>query len=160
MSKTKFPATPATRQLNAAGISYGLHSYQYEEKGGTRQTSDELGVDEHAVIKTIVLIDDGGEIVIMLQHGDTEVSTKKLARVLGVKTLSPCSPKEANKATGYVFGGTSPFGTRKALTIAAEQSIFDLDRIFINAGKQGLIAELNPQDILKIIKVIKVEAKA
>lgn len=156
----KVPNTPAIRALKSAKVDYKLHKYKYEEKGGTANSAQELGISEHQVIKTITLITNESEVIIMLQHGDEEISTKELARQIGAKSVNLCDAKMAEKSTGYIFGGTSPFGTRKKLRTFAESSIFSLDKIYINAGKQGLLVELKPDDILKIISIEKISAKA
>lgn len=151
--KVEFPVTLATRTLKDHKIEFKSYLYDYEEGGGTHHTSIELQVEEHSVIKTLVLQNDAGKIFIMLEHGDCEVSLKELARQLNVKSVVQCDAKAANLATGYLFGGTSPFGTKKTLDICAEESIFDLERIYINGGKRGYIVEINPNDIKKIFQV-------
>ena len=150
MNKLEIPVTQATRLLKDKKINFIPYVYEYEEKGGTAQTAEVLNVPEYNVIKTLVLQTDTNKIFIMLMHGDYEVSLKELARILDVKTITPCEPKTAQNATGYLFGGTSPFGTRKMLPLYAESTIFDLDKIYINGGKRGFIIEIDPQ-ILKII---------
>ena len=126
MSKEKIPSTPAILELKAKGADFSIHTYAYEEKGGTRVSSAKLGVDEHCVIKTLVMEDESAKPLIILMHGDKEVSTKALARFLGVKSIAPCKPDIAHKHTGYLVGGTSPFGTKKPLSIYMEKSIIDL----------------------------------
>jgi Cys-tRNA(Pro) deacylase len=138
--------------LKGNGVNFTLRTYKYEEKGGTPVASRELGVDEHQVIKTLVMEDDRENPLLILMHGDKQVSTKNLARVLGVKTVEPCDPETAHRHTGYVVGGISPFGTRKALKVYIEATILDLPRIYINAGKRGLLAEISPKDLEKILK--------
>jgi len=155
MSKDKATMTPAVRFLRERNIDYKVFSYDYQDKGGTAQTAAELKVDEHSVIKTLVLSADV-EIFIILMHGDMEVSLKELARVLNCKTVVQCDAKSANKATGYQFGGTSPFGTRKTMMIVAEKTIFDLGTIYINGGSRGLILEIQPKVIEELFDVIKV----
>jgi Cys-tRNA(Pro) deacylase len=152
MGKEKFPATQAVRILKAHGASFGLHTYKYEEKGGTQVAAVQLGVDEHQVIKTLVMEDDKGNPFLILMHGDKEVSTKTLARLLGVKTVTPCTPETAHKHTGYVVGGISPFGTRKPLRVYAEEALLHLPRVYINAGKRGLLAEMSPDVLHSILK--------
>ncbi len=154
----KPPNTPAILFLKQKKIDFDAYQYDYEEKGGTKQTAEELDVDEHAVIKTLVMSDDSGNIFLVLQHGDKEVSVKELARQIGVKKAEPANAKDAQKATGYLFGGTSPFGTRKQLKVFAEKSIFDLDIIYINGGKQGLIVGISPDVLEKYLDFEKVEA--
>ncbi|MBU2498713.1 MAG: aminoacyl-tRNA deacylase [Proteobacteria bacterium] len=156
MAKDKFPVTQAVRALKAHKAGFSLHIYNIQEKGGTSVAARELGVDEHQVIKTLVMEDEQGNPFLILMHGDREVSTKALARTLGVKTVSPCTPEIANKNTGYVVGGISPFGTRKPLKIYAEASIFDLPRAYINAGKKGLLAEISPGEVERILHPIQV----
>ena len=155
MSKLKTPVTPATRMLKARGISFEPFLYEYEEKGGTAQTARELKVDEHMVIKTLVL-DADGELLLMLMHGDKEVSMKELARTLKKKTVKPADAKKAMSATGYLFGGTSPFGTKKQIPVVAEESIFELDDIYINGGRRGFIIKIATKDLENLLKPLKV----
>jgi Cys-tRNA(Pro) deacylase len=133
------------------GVPFRERAYRYEERGGTATAARELGLDEHAVIKTLVMEDDRREPLIVLMHGDREVSTKDLARTIGVKSVTPCDPDVAHKHTGYMVGGTSPFGTRKRLPLYIEDSILDLSEIYINAGKQGLLVEMSPADLVKML---------
>ncbi|MCJ7595906.1 MAG: aminoacyl-tRNA deacylase [Desulfobacterales bacterium] len=156
MVKEKFPVTPAVRALKEHKADFILHMYKFQEKGGTSVAAKELGVDEHQVIKTLVMEDEEENPFLMLMHGDREVSTKTLARTRGVKTVSPCTPEIAHKHTGYMVGGISPFGTRKSLKVYAEASIFDLPRIYINAGKKGLLAEISPGELKDLLKPIPV----
>ena len=151
MSKDKVPVSPAIRQLRAAGIEFTDHLYEYEEKGGTAVSARELGVDEHSVVKTLVLEDERKNPLIVLMHGDRQVSTKELARVVGVKTISPCNPETATRHTGYMVGGTSPFGTRKSMPVYIERTILDLPRIYINGGRRGYLVGMNPADIAKVL---------
>jgi Cys-tRNA(Pro) deacylase len=146
------PVTPAIRVLRAARIEFTGRPYRYEDKGGTAVSARELGVDEHAVVKTLVMEDEQANPLIILMHGDREVSTKELARTLGVKRITPCSPETAAKHTGYQVGGISPFGTRKALPVCVEESIMALPRIFINGGKRGFLVEIAPRDLTAILK--------
>jgi len=152
MSKDKTPVTPAVRQLRAAGVAFTDHPYEYEEKGGTAVSARELGVDEHSVVKTLVMEDDAKRPLVVLMHGDRQVSTKELARVLGVKTIQPCNPETANRHSGYVVGGTSPFGMRKSMPMYMERSIADLPRIYINGGKRGYLVGLAPADVIAVLK--------
>lgn len=152
MAKPKMPTTQAIRTLNRHGTDFVLHSYKYQEKGGTASASEALGVEEHRVIKTLVMERDDKQPFLVLMHGDKRVSTKEMARTLGVKAVSPCEPQTANRHTGYVVGGISPFGTKKPLKVYVEESILSLDRIFINAGKRGLLAEIFPRDLVRILK--------
>src|SRR5262249_1587344 len=125
--------------------------------GGTEHSAQELGVDEHAVIKTLIMETDLAEPLIVLMHGDREVSTKELARRLGVKRVSPCDPSVAQKHTGYQVGGTSPFGTRKPLAVYAEKTIFELPAIYINGGKRGFLVSIHPDDLSRALTIIEVE---
>lgn len=151
MVKEKFPSTQAIRTLKENGVSFSLCSYKYEEKGGTQRASEELGVDEHRVIKTLVMEDEQGEPFLVLMHGDMQVSTKALARILNVKTIRPCDPDVAHRHTGYVVGGTSPFGTKRLLRTYVEAGIMDLPEIYINAGKRGLLAKITPKDLARVL---------
>ncbi len=152
MAKIKIPVTAATRLFKQKKISYQPHLYSYEDKGGTAVSARELGVDEHAVIKTLIMEDEQKNPLVVLMHGDLEVSTKELARTIGVKTISPCSPDSAFKHTGYQVGGTSPFATRKTLPVYMEESIADLETIYINGGKRGFLVSLTPQVIIDQLK--------
>ncbi len=144
--------TPAIRVFREQGIAFVLKPYKYEERGGTAVASRELGVDEHGVVKTLVMEDERKNPLIILMHGDREVSTKDLARTLGVKMIQPCDPATANRHTGYVVGGTSPFGTRKQLLVYIEETILDIPMIIINAGKKGLLAEIATADLVRVLK--------
>jgi len=151
MAKDKFPATQAIRALKESGVDFSLHFYKYEEKGGTALAAKELNVDEHLVIKTLVMEADNGDPLLILMHGNKQVSTKAMARVLGVKTVKPCEPLIAHKHTGYFVGGISPFGTKKPLKVYVEVSIMALPKIYINAGKKGLLTEMSPSDLARIL---------
>ena len=153
---SKAPSTNATRILKQAGIAYTEHLYRYEEHGGTRVSARELGVDEHAVIKTLVMEDEQGAPLIILMHGDWDVSTKELARQIGAKSVQPCQPGEALRHSGYRVGGTSPLGTKKALALYAEATIFDLDRVYLNGGSRGFLVGLNPKDLEKVLTIHRV----
>ena len=139
MAKNKLPVTPATRLLKQAKVDYTPHLYAYEERGGTKVSARELGVDEHAVIKTLVMEDEKKQPLIILMHGDMEVSTKELARELAVKSIIPCTPETAFKHTGYQVGGTSPFATRKSMPVYMENSITSLVRVICSAVTQASI---------------------
>lgn len=154
MAKT--PSTQATRLLKQAGIVFTEHLYRYEEHGGTRVSAQELGVDEHTVIKTLVMEDEAGAPLIVLMHGDREVSTKELARQIGAKAIHPCKSEVAQRHSGYLVGGTSPLGTRKVLPIHVEATIFDLDRIYLNGGSRGFLVGLDPKDLDRVLKVKRV----
>ena len=156
MDKTSYPVTPAIRLLREKKVAFEPHLYDYKERGGTAHSSSELGVPEHIVIKTLVMETDSREPLIVLMHGDREVSTKELARTIGVKTVSPCEPAQAQKHTGYMVGGTSPFGTRKKLPVYVEKTIFDLPRIFINGGKRGFLVEIAPRLLPELLPVTEV----
>jgi len=153
---SKAPSTNATRLLKQAGVAYTEHLYRYEERGGTALSARELGVSEHAVIKTLVMEDEKGAPLIILMHGDREVSTKELARQIGAKTVQPCKPEVANRHSGYLVGGTSPLGTKKAMPIHAEASIFVLERIYLNGGSRGFLVGLVPVDLEKVLKIGRV----
>jgi Cys-tRNA(Pro) deacylase len=145
------PVTPAVRALRTADVAFTPHLYDYEDKGGTRRSSSELGVDEHAVVKTLVMEDDAKKPLIVLMHGDCQVSTKALARQIGCKTVAPCTPEVAEKHTGYKVGGTSPFGTRKTLPVYCERTIVDLDRLFINGGGRGFLVAMTPSELVRVL---------
>lgn len=143
--------TPATRFLTEHGVAFTPREYEYEEKGGTRVSSQKLGVDEHAVIKTLVFEDETKAPLIVLMHGDKQVSTKALARQLGKKSIQPCKPDVAHKHTGYQVGGTSPFGTKKVLPVYCERTITELPLIFINAGGKGFLCSLAPSELVRVL---------
>lgn len=151
MSREKLPVTQAVRVLRAARVAFSDHPYHYEEHGGTAVSCRELGVDEHAVIKTLVMEDEARRPLLVLMHGDRNVSTRRLARQVGVKTISPCSPAVANRHSGYLVGGTSPFGTRKAMPVYVERSILELDKIYINGGRRGYLVGIAPQALLEVL---------
>jgi len=151
-----YPVTPAIRFLREKKIPFTQHLYAYEEHGGTKASARVLNVDEHVVIKTLVMQTDEQRPLIVLMHGDKEVSTKQLARILNVKRIEPCDAATAQKRTGYLFGGTSPFGTRKQIPVYAEATIFSLRRIYINGGKRGFLVEITPSDLLKALPVEEV----
>jgi Cys-tRNA(Pro) deacylase len=151
VTKDKAPVTPAVRALRAARVAFSDHLYEYEEKGGTAVSARELGVDEHSVVKTLVMEDDQHNPLLVLMHGDRQVSNKELARVLSVKAVQPCSPEAANRHTGYLVGGTSPFGTRKALPVYMEQSILALSRVYINGGKRGYLVGIEPAKVQSLL---------
>lgn len=137
--------TPATQFLSQKKIPFGRHPYDYVEHGGTAESSRQLGVDEHQVVKTLVMRDEQKKPLIVLMHGDRKVSTKNLARQIGCKSVEPCDPDEATRHTGYLIGGTSPFGTRKRLPVYVESSILQLPRIYINGGRRGFLVSMAPQ---------------
>ncbi len=156
MGKEKVPATQAIRTLKRFRVGFTLHPYTYIEKGGTTAAARALGQDEHMIIKTLVFENEKGEPLLLLMHGDREVSTKTLARLLGVKTVRPSDPETAHKHTGYVVGGISPFGTRRPLKVYVECSIMQLPKMYINAGKRGLLAEISPDDLARVLDPIPV----
>ena len=151
-----YPVTPAVRSLRAGRIDFIPHLYRYEEHGGTHQAASILNVPEHEVIKTLVMEVDSRWKLLVLMHGDREVSTKQLARELGVKRVSPCDQMSAEKYTGYKVGGISPFGTKESLMVCVESSIMMLDKIFINGGKQGFMVEIDSRDLEKAFQIKKV----
>ena len=151
MAKEKTPVTPAVRALRAAKVAFTDHLYAYEEHGGTALSARELGVDEHCVVKTIVMEDDRKKPLIVLMHGNLEVSGKQLARLTGARSITACTPEAANKHTGYLVGGTSPFGTRSTMPIYMEETILALSRIYINGGKRGYLVGMDPKDAERML---------
>jgi Cys-tRNA(Pro) deacylase len=149
--------TPATLVLRQHGVPFAEHEYRYEARGGTRVSSRELGVDEHVVIKTLVMEDEQKQPLIVLMHGDREVSTKQLARQTGRKVVQPCAPDVAQRHTGYMVGGTSPFGTRKPLTVFVERTILDLPTIYINGGRRGYLVSIPPSALTAVLDATPVE---
>lgn len=145
------PETPATQFLRKHGVAHSDHLYTYEEHGGTGVSARELNVPEHAVIKTLVMEDEGSHPLIVLMHGDRQVSTKELARQLDAKKITPCTPETAQRHTGYQVGGTSPFGIKKPLLICLEKSILDLPLVYINGGQRGYLVGVHPHDILSVL---------
>jgi Cys-tRNA(Pro) deacylase len=136
--------TPATQWLRSRGVDFSEHPYDYVEHGGTAESARQLGVDEHAVVKTLVMQDDQAQPLIVLMHGDRQVSTKTLARALGVKSVEPCGVEAAQRHSGYLVGGTSPFGTKKPLPVWVEESVLALPRIWINGGQRGYLVGIDP----------------
>lgn len=157
MAKIKIPVTPAIRQLKQAKIDFTPHLYSYEERGGTTVSARELGVEEHVVVKTLVMEDEQRKPLIVLMHGDMEVSTKELARTIGVKTITPCNPETAFKHTGYQVGGTSPFATRKKIPVYMEETVQEVEKIYINGGKRGFLICINPQVVIDLLQPKLVE---
>ena len=145
-----YPITPAIRYLREKKIEFIPHLYDYVEKGGTRESAKQLGFDEHSVVKTLVFKTNEKRPLIVLMHGDLQVSAKNLARHIGVKSVEPATPERATKWTGYLVGGTSPVGTKTSMPVYVEKTIFDLDRIYVNGGKRGFLVEIDP-GILKIV---------
>ena len=155
---SKVSATPAIHFLRKHAVSFTEHPYRYEDRGGTRVSARELGVDEHAVVKTLVMEDDTKQPLIVLMHGDREVSTKQLARQIGRKTIEPCGPAVAQRHTGYAVGGTSPFGTRKVLPVFVERSVLGLDTIYVNGGRRGLLVGMAPRELARVLAATPVDA--
>jgi Cys-tRNA(Pro) deacylase len=151
MSKDKFPVTNAVRVLREYGVAFTHHPYAYEERGGTEVSARELGVDEHAVVKTLIMEDDARRPLVVLMHGDREVSTKNLARHLGVKTVAPCAPAVADRHSGYQVGGTSPFGTRRRMPVYMQRTIADLPVVYVNGGRRGYLVGMTPTDLVRVL---------
>jgi Cys-tRNA(Pro) deacylase len=149
--------TPATAFLKKSGVAFTEHPYDYEERGGTRVSAEKLGVPEHIVVKTLVMEDDEKKPLVVLMHGDRDVSTKNLARQIGRKRVEPCSPDAAERHSGYQVGGTSPFGLRKPMPIFVERTILDLERIYINGGRRGFLVALAPEVLVRVSKATAVD---
>jgi Cys-tRNA(Pro) deacylase len=150
-------ATPAIHALRKHGLAFTEHEYRYEDRGGTAVSSRELGVSEHAVVKTLVMEDDAKRPLVVLMHGDREVSTKNLARQISARTVKPCAPDVAERHTGYQVGGTSPFGTRKPLPVYVERTILDLDRVYLNGGRRGFLVSLDPRAAAQALNATPVD---
>ncbi|APA66967.1 MULTISPECIES: Cys-tRNA(Pro) deacylase [unclassified Janthinobacterium] len=155
--KEHISETQATQMLRKHQVSFDEHPYPYEEHGGTSVSARELNVPEHAVIKTLVMQDEAARPMIVLMHGDCKVSTKNLARGIGCKSVEPCKPEVAQRHSGYLIGGTSPFGTKKAMPVYVEQSILALERIYINGGRRGFLVSLAPQVLLDLLQAKPVQ---
>lgn len=153
----KVSETPATAFLKKNGVTFTEHLYEYEERGGTRMSSEKLGVAEHSVVKTLVMEDESKKPLVILMHGDREVSTKNLARQLGKKRVEPCKPDVAERHSGYQVGGTSPFGLRKPMPVFVEKTILDLERIYINGGRRGFLVGLDPKELVRVASASPVE---
>lgn len=153
----KHPVTMAIRALRGAGVAFEPHLYAWQPHGGTRASSEALGVDEHAVIKTLIMEDERKQPLCVLMHGDREVSTKQLARVIGVKSIAPCAPEVADRHSGYQVGGTSPFGLRRAMPIYMQRTILELPRIYINGGARGFLVAIDPRDAERVLAPTLVE---
>jgi Cys-tRNA(Pro) deacylase len=149
--------TPATQWLRGAGIAFAEHVYDYVDHGGTAESARQLGWPEHAVVKTLVMQNERAEPLIVLMHGDKQVSTKNLARAIGVKGVEPCKPEVAQRHSGYMVGGTSPFGTRKAMAVYVEGSVLALPAILINGGRRGYLVEISPQVLLQALNAQPVQ---
>lgn len=154
---SKAPVTQAIRQLRQHDVDFSEHLYKYEDKGGTRVCARELGVEEHSVIKTLIMEDDQKQPLIVLMHGDKEVSTRNLARQIGAKHVGPCDPKTADRHSGYMVGGTSPFGTRHTMPVYMEAGIATLERIYINGGKRGFLIGIQPKDLMRVLNPVIVD---
>jgi Cys-tRNA(Pro) deacylase len=150
--------TPATQMLRKAGVTFTEHRYDYVDRGGTAESARQLGVDEHAVIKTLVMQDQDAKPLIVLMHGDRQVSTKNLARQIGAKKVEPCTPEVAQRHSGYQVGGTSPFGLRKAVPVHVEAGILALPKIYINGGRRGYLVGIAPQVLTTLLDARPVEA--
>lgn len=157
MKRPSHTETPATLFLKANGVAYTEHFYDYVEHGGTSVSSARLGVDEHHVVKTLMMEDDKGAPLVVLMHGDRKVSTRNLARQIGAKRVEPSKPEAAQRHSGYMVGGTSPFGTRKKLPVYLERTVLDLDRIWINGGRRGFLVCIAPQEIVRTLAPTLVE---
>jgi len=157
MAKVKSPVTAAIRVLRQAGVAFGEHPYQYEVKGGTAVSARELGVDEQSVVKTLIMEDEAKAPLVVLMHGNLQVSTKELARAIGAKTVSPCTPETAQRHSGYLVGGTSPFGTRKEMPVYLEETVVALPLIYINGGSRGFLVSMQPGELVRVLKPVLVK---
>jgi len=158
MSKNKHVSeTPATQMLRKHGVTFGEHTYDYVDHGGTGESSRQLGVPEHAVVKTLVMEDEAAKPLIVLMHGDCSVSTKNLARQIGCKSVQPCKPEVAQRHSGYMVGGTSPFGTKKKIPVFVESSVLALDTIYINGGRRGYLVSIAPAVLTELLGAKPVE---
>ena len=156
----KHPVTMAVRALRAAKVAFEPHQYAWQPHGGTRASAEALGVDEHAVIKTLIFEDEAKQPICILMHGDREVSAKNLARTIGAKTVGPCTPEVADRHSGYQVGGTSPFGLKRAMPIYMQRTILDLPRIFINGGARGFLVAIDPRDAERVLSPTLVDVIA
>jgi len=151
MTKDKSPVTLAIRVLRDYGISFSEHTYAYVDRGGTAEGARQLGFDEHSLVKTLIMEDELKKPFIVLMHGDREVSVKELARIIKVKRITPCTPEIAQKHSGYMVGGTSPFGTRKVMPVYVEETILELPKIYINGGRRGYLVGIDPKELLRVL---------
>jgi Cys-tRNA(Pro) deacylase len=151
------PSTPAIRFLREHGVEFSEHPYRYEERGGTAVSARELGVPEHAVVKTLVMERDDGTALVVLMHGDREVSTRRLARAIGARHVAPCRPDVATRHSGYLVGGTSPFGTRKRMPVYMERTILEEPTMYINGGARGFLVGLSPRDVERLLTPVLVD---
>ncbi len=155
--KAQGPQTPVTECLQRSGVRYSVHLYEYEAHGGTRVSARELAVEEHEVVKTLVMEDEGGSPLLVLMHGDRKVSTKALARAIGCKTVTPCHPEVAQRHTGYLVGGTSPFATKRRLPVYVQASVLELEKIYINGGRRGFLVGIAPATLDQLLGAKAVE---
>ena len=153
----KGASTPATELLARHGVPYTEHTYEYVEHGGTAVSSSALGVPEHAVVKTLVMETDKGDPLVVLMHGDRKVNTKELARVATAKRVFPCRPEVAQRHSGYLVGGTSPFGTRRTMPVYLERSVLGLARIYINGGRRGYLLGMEPEVLTRLLSPVLVD---
>ena len=153
----KSSATPATVFVAKHGVAFTEHHFEYVEHGGTAHTSSALGVPEHQVVKTLIMEDEKGEPLVVLMHGDRKVSTKELARAAGVKRIAPCKPETATRHSGYLIGGTSPFGTRKSMPVYLERSVLGLPRIYINGGRRGYLLGMDSSELVRLLSPVLVD---
>jgi Cys-tRNA(Pro) deacylase len=149
--------TPATAYLAKHGVTYTEHEFEYKEHGGTSHSSTSLGVPEHQVVKTLIMENERGDPLVVLMHGDRKVSTKELARQAGVKRIAPCKPEAATRHSGYLIGGTSPFGTRKSMPVFLERSVLELPRIYINGGRRGYLLGMDPAELTRVLAATLVD---
>jgi Cys-tRNA(Pro) deacylase len=153
----KSTATPATALLAKHGVAFTEHHFEYVEHGGTGHSSEALGVSEHEVVKTLIMENEKAEPLVVLMHGDRKVSTKALARAAGMKRITPCKPETATRHSGYLIGGTSPFGTRKHMPVFLERTVLELPRIYINGGRRGYLLGMDPAELVRVISPVLVE---
>lgn len=153
----KRSATPATAFLAQHGVAYTEHEFEYKEHGGTSHSSSMLGVPEHEVVKTLIMESDRGDPMVVLMHGDRKVATKELARAAGAKRVFPCKPETATRHSGYLIGGTSPFGTRKRMPVYLERSVLELGRIYINGGRRGYLLGMEPRELVRVLSPVLVD---
>ena len=157
MAAKSLPVTNAIRVLREHGVAWTDHPYPYEERGGTAASARELGVAEHACVKTLIMEDDAKRPMIVLMHGDREVSTKNLARALGVKSVQPCAPAVADRHSGYQVGGTSPFGTRREMPVYLQRTIAELPYLYVNGGRRGYLVGMTPADLIRVLRPMLVD---
>ncbi|MDY7580056.1 aminoacyl-tRNA deacylase [Herbaspirillum sp. RTI4] len=157
MKKTHVSATPATDFLHRHAADFSEHPYPYQARGGTSASALALGVDEHCVVKTLVMEDEAAHPLVVLMHGDRKVSTKNLARQIGCKSVAPCKPEVAQRHSGYLVGGTSPFGLRKAMPVYVEEGVLALEKIYINGGRRGFLVGIAPQVLLTTLAAVPVQ---